>query len=207
MFPENNKMNLTFAALFACFVAIVSGHNVLLPPNGKRCFFETLKKDDELAVSFQFGDRNAQSTTQLAGDFWITSPSGKVVKQQNDISHGDISTKATENGKYGYCFSNERSSITTKDVSFNIHGVIYVDATDTNADTLEASVRRLSTLTVDVKNEQSYIVVRERTHRNTAESTNDRVKYWSIFQLIVVVANSVFQIYYLKRFFEVKSVI
>lgn len=45
--------------------------------------------------------------------------------------------------------------------------------------------------------------MRERVHRNTAESTNNRVKWWSIFQMAVVVAEGVFQVWWLKRFFEV----
>ena len=49
-----------------------------------------------------------------------------------------------------------------------------------------------------MKDEQEYIVVRERTHRNTAESTNDRVKWWSILQAIVLFAVVAWQVYYLK---------
>jgi hypothetical protein len=64
-------------------------------------------------------------------------------------------------------------------------------------------VRQLSELVSQVKDEQGYIVVRERTHRNTAESTNARVKWWSIFQLLVLSANGGFQVWWLKRFFEV----
>lgn len=45
--------------------------------------------------------------------------------------------------------------------------------------------------------------MRERTHRNTAESTNARVKWWSIFQLGVLLGEGVFQVWWLKRFFEV----
>ncbi|ODV93719.1 hypothetical protein PACTADRAFT_51480 [Pachysolen tannophilus NRRL Y-2460] len=182
-------------------------HNVLLPANGKMCFFEKLKKNDELAVTFQIGDRNSASAEQLVADFWITSDSGQVIKQLTDVSHGDISIRAVRPGKYTYCFSNEKSSVTTKDVSFNVHGVVYVDFNDKNSDNLDVAIRKLTELTYDVKNEQSYIVVRERTHRNTAESTNSRVKWWSVFQLLVVIANSMFQIYYLKRFFEVKTVV
>ncbi|CCH43114.1 Endosomal protein P24B [Wickerhamomyces ciferrii] len=195
--------------LFTLFtlLSIVTAHNVLLPSNGKRCFFEELKKNDELALSFQYGNRDSRATDQLTGDFWITSPSGRILKQEVGVSHGDVQIKASDSGKYGYCFSNEYSSIDTKDVSFNIHGVVYIDVNDPESNSLDAAVRRLSVLASEVKNEQGYIVVRERTHRNTAESTNDRVKYWSIFQLIVVAANAVFQIYYLKRFFEVKSVV
>ena len=65
------------------------------------------------------------------------------------------------------------------------------------------SVRRLSEALAQVKDEQSYIVLRERVHRNTAESTNARVKWWSIFQLAVLIGEGIFQVWWLKRFFEV----
>jgi len=67
------------------------------------------------------------------------------------------------------------------------------------------TVRRLSEALAQVKDEQSYIVVRERVHRNTAESTNARVKWWSIFQLAVLIGEGVFQVWWLKRFFEVSQ--
>lgn len=64
-------------------------------------------------------------------------------------------------------------------------------------------VKKLSELLAQVRDEQSYIVMRERTHRNTAESTNGRVKWWSIFQLGVLLGEGIFQVWWLKRFFEV----
>lgn len=65
------------------------------------------------------------------------------------------------------------------------------------------AVKTLMELVTQVKDEQSYIVMRERTHRNTAESTNGRVKWWSIFQLGVLIGEGIFQVWWLKRFFEV----
>ena len=65
------------------------------------------------------------------------------------------------------------------------------------------TVKQLTELLNQVKDEQGYIVVRERTHRNTAESTNARVKWWSIFQLGVLLGEGIFQVWWLKRFFEV----
>ncbi|KAF6015632.1 hypothetical protein HII12_000792 [Brettanomyces bruxellensis] len=188
------------------FSQLIEAHIALLPPRGKECFYENLKAQDELVVTFQVGDRDAEATEQLTADFWVT-PSGRIMRSLNDQSHGTIQIKAEENGKHTYCFSNEDSSMKTKDVSFNVHGVVYVDVNDNSDDNLESSARKLLELVYDVKNEQNYIVVRERTHRNTAESTNSRVKYWSVLQLIVVVLNSIFQVLYLKRFFEVKSAI
>lgn len=135
------------------------------------------------------------------------SPNGQVIRSENEMDHGDIQLKATSSGKYKYCFSNEKSGRVDLDVSFNIHGVLYIDVNDPKSDSLDYAIQRLNQLTNDVKAEQNYLVIRERTHRNTAESTNSRVKWWSVFQLIVVAVNSLFQIYYLKRFFEVKSVV
>lgn len=190
------------------FGLLASAHNVLLPAYGRRCFFEELNKGDELSISFQFGDRDPQSSHQLRGDFFIYSPQGnEVLESFKDASHGEVTLKAPTKGKYPYCFSNENSNVDTKDVTFNIHGTIWVDIDDPNSNSIESSVRRLSKLIKEVEDEQSYIVIRERTHRNTAESTNDRVKWWSVFQLGVVVVNSLFQIYYLKRFFEVTSLV
>lgn len=63
---------------------------------------------------------------------------------------------------------------------------------------IERAIRLLASGLQSVKDEQEYIVVRERTHRNTAESTNSRVKWWSILQSVVLFAVCGWQIYYLK---------
>jgi hypothetical protein len=76
----------------------------------------------------------------------------------------------------------------------NIRRGVYIDS---------SAVKQMSELVAQVKDEQSYIVVRERTHRNTAESTNARIKWWSIFQLAVLIGQGFFQVWWLKRFFEV----
>jgi hypothetical protein len=63
---------------------------------------------------------------------------------------------------------------------------------------IEREIRALSNGLSAVKDEQEYIVLRERTHRNTAESTNDRVKWWSVVQAIVLFLVCAWQVYYLK---------
>lgn len=198
---------MRFLGLLLFLVSAVMAHNVALPPYGKQCFFENLKRNDELAVSFQVGSRDSHNAEQFVIDFFIITPNGQVKLKKTNLDHGDESIKADSDGKYQYCFSNEKTNRVDLDVSFNVHGVIYVDVNDPHSDSLEYAVQRLSQLTNDVKAEQGYLVIRERTHRNTAESTNSRVKWWSVFQILVVAANSLFQIYYLKRFFEVKSVV
>lgn len=66
---------------------------------------------------------------------------------------------------------------------------------------IEREIRSLANGLTSVKDEQEYIVVRERVHRNTAESTNARVKWWAVVQAIVLFAVVAWQVYYLKVHF------
>jgi len=133
----------------------------------------------------------------------IQNPSKAYEVYDRSVSSGDHSFNANHDGMYTYCFSNEHWSATSKEVSFNVHGIVYVPESDASADPLEKEIKQLSELVAQVKDEQGYIVVRERTHRNTAESTNARVKWWSIFQLGILAGNAVFSVWWTKRFFEV----
>lgn len=160
-----------------------------------------------MTVTFQVGDREFGSAGNLDIDFWISNPSGGYETESRSISNGDFSFTAKHDGKYVYCFGNENWGANTKEVSFNVHGIVYVSESDMPADPLDREVRRLSELLAQVKDEQQYIVMRERTHRNTAESTNSRVKWWNMFVIGIVVGESLFQVWWLRRFFEVKRVV
>ena len=58
-----------------------------------------------------------------------------------------------------------------------------------------------------VKHEQDYMNVRDKIHRVINESTNSRVVMWLFFEALVLVAMTLGQVYYLKRFFEVRRVV
>jgi hypothetical protein len=123
--------------------------------------------------------------------------------------------------------------------SFNVHGVIYVSGNGMFpqfflnerfnfvvdvVEPIEREIRKFAAGLGTVKDEQEYMMIRERTHRNTAESTNSRVKWWSILQSIVLFSVVGWQVWYLKvrsfhflvhiilicvvqSFFEVKRII
>ncbi|KIX04775.1 uncharacterized protein Z518_05645 [Rhinocladiella mackenziei CBS 650.93] len=192
-------------AAFAGWIGVGLAHNIQLKAHTRECFHEELHKDDKMTVTFQVGDREWGGSGNLDIDFYIIDPSGSYETQLHTVSSGDYSFEARMDGKYTYCFSNEVWSANSKEVSFNVHGIVYVPESEAPQDPLEAEVRQLSDLLAQVKDEQAYIVVRERTHRNTAESTNSRVKWWSIFQLGVLIGEGIFQVWWLKRFFEVNS--
>ncbi|PGH21510.1 hypothetical protein AJ80_03178 [Polytolypa hystricis UAMH7299] len=186
------------------WIGAVSAHNILLRAHSRECFHETLHKDDKMTVTFQTGDREFGGSGNLDINFWVEDPSGYRQYYKQAVSSDDYTFTAGRDGKYLYCFGNEAWSSNSKEVSFNVHGVVYVPESEMPTDPLEAEVKRLSEELTFVTSEQSYIVVRERTHRNTAESTNARVKWWSLFQLAIIIGEGVFQVWWLKRFFEVR---
>lgn len=65
----------------------------------------------------------------------------------------------------------------------------------------------LTTALTGVKHEQEYMTVRDRIHHGINEATNSRVVLWSVFEAVVLITMTIGQVYYLKRFFEVRRVI
>lgn len=199
--PYTQRLLTACLTLLTVIPLLVSTHLIEVPAGHKECFFEDLHKNDKMTVTYQVGGGG-----HLDIDFWLTDPEDRVLGKQVRQSTGSLSITAEKDGRHELCFSNQMSAVTDKMVSFNVHGVIYVSGDDIVAP-VEREIRSLANGLLAVKDEQEYIVVRERTHRNTAESTNSRVKWWSILQAIVLFSVVGWQVYYLKSFFEVKRVI
>lgn len=68
-------------------------------------------------------------------------------------------------------------------------------------------LKNLGNALTSVKHEQEYMHVRDRNHRAINESTNKRVVMWSFFESFVLLSMTIGQVYYLKRFFEVRRVV
>jgi hypothetical protein len=72
-------------------------------------------------------------TFQVAGgghldiDFWLNDPQGNHLWNVIKRDTGTFTFTATQGGKHEYCFSNAMSTVSSKTVSFNVHGVMYVE--------------------------------------------------------------------------------
>jgi hypothetical protein len=67
----------------------------------------------------------------------IQDPSNNYEHESKTVSSGDYSFEARRDGKYTYCFSNEHWSANSKEVSFNVHGIVYVPESDAPGDPLD----------------------------------------------------------------------
>jgi hypothetical protein len=68
----------------------------------------------------------------------IMNPVGEYQINERTVSNGDHSFTAVHDGKYAYCFGNQHWVANTKEVSFNVHGIVYVTESESAADPLEA---------------------------------------------------------------------
>ncbi|WBW75240.1 COPII-coated vesicle component Emp24 [Schizosaccharomyces osmophilus] len=195
-----NTIKLVF---WVSLFSIVFGHGIHLPPHQTECFYENLRTNDKMSVTYQ---------TNLGGDQLVSlsvyNPLNQLMHQEVPSAMSQYSFTVETPGKYKYCFKNDALDNEAKEVLFNVHGVIYVSDEDLEANNpLIGKVRNLHDTISRVKSEQEYFLARERVHRDTAESTNDRVKWWSILQTVILLSVCGFQIIYLKRLFEVKRVV
>ena len=72
---------------------------------------------------------------------------------------------------------------------------------------MEVEVLKVTDRLKDIQRELKYQNRREEQFRDTAESTNTRVMWWSILQMSIMLVSALFQSYHLKSFFEAKKLV
>uniref|UniRef100_A0A8C0A9V2 GOLD domain-containing protein n=1 Tax=Bos mutus grunniens TaxID=30521 RepID=A0A8C0A9V2_BOSMU len=72
---------------------------------------------------------------------------------------------------------------------------------------LHLRIQRLVEQVEKIQKEQEYQRRREEHFRQTSESTNQRVLWWSILQTLILVATGIWQMQHLKSFFKAKKLV
>jgi len=72
---------------------------------------------------------------------------------------------------------------------------------------VEAELRRLSEVANEIADEMDYLRTREMGLRDTNESTNERVKWFALGTMGMLVALGVWQVVYLRAYFRSKHLI
>lgn len=146
----------------------------------------------------------------------VTDPQHKFLKQDANIDTSSdevhrFSFTAGASGIYTVCFVNSHSDKTARVLLELKHGVEAKDYSEVakreHLMPVEKELRKMEDTVEEIHREMLYLQAREAAMRNTNESTNARVLWFSFLSILVLVGMGVWQVLHLKRFFRSKKLI
>eukprot|EP01062_Namystynia_karyoxenos_P066311 TRINITY_DN60274_c0_g1_i1.p2 TRINITY_DN60274_c0_g1~~TRINITY_DN60274_c0_g1_i1.p2 ORF type:complete len:195 (+),score=68.69 TRINITY_DN60274_c0_g1_i1:101-685(+) len=190
------------ALLCAALAWQAEGLTLKVEPRSEDCMEEAVEKDQPVAFAFQ-----VVAGGELDLDATVTDSAGQEYTWKGQ-SEGRREWKAPANGVFRVCLSNQMARWTPKWVSFYLSiGHSPNTARLEHLDPIEKTIIQLTEGLRHLQDEQKELRAVERVHRDTIEATNERILWWSGFEAAVLVAMGLFQVYYLKRFLEVRATI
>lgn len=139
---------------------------------------------------------------------------GETKVWESKLASTKIQHSANQIGTYALCFESTVDQIQTISFNIKVAAIGQQDAGDNkdfvtkeHTTSFQELVNRLEQRAGDIVDQQQYAITRESVHRDTAESTNARVMWWTVLEVSSLVLLAAFQVYYLRSFFEVKQIV
>jgi len=197
-----------------------------LEEGSSRCFIEEVPKDTLVVGKYRTEDATPGGAPQVAVGqpphdrmgvkVSVTDHEGTLILQRDMKPEGRFAFTSQTGGEHSVCFqtNSTRWFAAKRKLKFHLEmetGESAVDyeelAKQEHFSALEVSIRRLSDRLRDIRAEQNFQRNREAVFRNTSESTNSRVVWWSVVQTLILVATGMWQISHLKHFFKTKKLV
>jgi len=206
-------MRSAFASLL-CIVTSVSALHFYLDANQKRCFIEELPTDTVVEGHYRALEWSEQQQKYADNpDLGIIvevqeEPSGHVVVKTIGPLDGKFTFTSVEAGDHSICLStNYTSWFSHTHIRLYLDIVVGSTKADVETDRTHVSeiankVRDLNQKLEDIRREQQYQREREEDFRDLSEATNARAVWYSLAQIVVLVATCAWQLRHLKNFFE-----
>ncbi|XAR49396.1 hypothetical protein NMG60_11032583 [Bertholletia excelsa] len=183
-----------------------------LPPTGTKCVSEEIQNNVVVLADYVvISEDHSHPTPTIAVK--VTSPYGNNLHHQENVTYGQFAFTTKEAGNYLACFwvdGHHKGG----DVSVNLEWKTGIAAKDWESvarkekiEGVELELRKLEGAVQAIHENLIYLKSKEAEMRIVSETTNSRVAWFSILSLGVCIAVSVFQIWYLKRYFQKKKLI
>lgn len=166
------------------------------------CFREHVEKD--VPMSFQF---RVTAGGKLDVNVDVFDGSGRKLHNWEGATEGHYNVRGdASNTRFKFCFGNKMAKFTPKWVNFYTHkGVHSSVGRKEDVDPVEARILDLSAKMQDLRDTHDALRQEEKEHRATIEDANERVWMWSFMELFAMVLMGCVQVFFLKRFLEVRT--
>ena len=184
-------------------------------PGETMCVSEEVMKDElavgEYSVPTDAATGLSQVSVHVTGPTPLkTGGASKTFYSKAQATAGKFALTGLETGSHKVCFRSKAPAARRVELSINV-GVSAKDfetvAKKAHLNPLEAELNRLLDSATEIHDEQLFMRSREEELRNTNESTADRIKYFSISTIIVLMVLGAWQIVALKSFFKSKKLV
>jgi hypothetical protein len=200
---KNMRASIVLGGLIAASTVGAFPLTVKVPANGIECFYGQVH-----TVGIQIGfSYSVQSGGAFDIDMTIRSPDGNVVERQERSREGEFGFRATHIGEYEFCFSNDMSTFSDKTVEFDIQidsdikAVLPPSVGDRDTERVEQYVTSLEDQANDLIRSLQYYKTRNNRNQSTVKSTEARIFYFSVFEVLLMVGMGLLQVTIVQLFF------
>lgn len=204
-----NELIVTIVAAISLFEN-VAGIKFNLQPNSQKCL-----RDEMNANMLVVGEYEVSAMPGQVIDYEVRDTKSHILSKKDDISKGKFSFTSEIFDVYELCFiskvpANVRGM--AQEVSVNVKKGVETKSYEGIAEAaklkpLELELKKLEDLSDAIVQEFALMRKREEEMRDTNESTNNRVLFFSIFGMCCLLGLATWQVLYLRRYFIAKKLI
>jgi hypothetical protein len=192
--------------LLSFLLAIASAIPLTLkvPANDRQCLYADVDQL-ESKVGFYFA---VQAGGAFDIDVAILSPAGKVLYNEPKEKQGEFSFAASEVGEYQFCFSNDMSTFAEKSIEFEIivdssslKAELPINTGEKETNKVESSILSIESRASNLLRTLQYYKTRNNRNESTVKSTESRIFWFSIFELLLMVGMAGLHVIIVQLFF------
>merc|ERR1712076_229680 len=209
--------------LFFVFVAlpVAQGLYFHIGETERKCFIEEIPDETMVVGNYKvemfdkMQNKYVPTVSGLGMHVEVRDPDDKVIMSRTYAAEGRFTFTSHTAGEHIICLHSNSSAWfgggqlrVHLDIQVGEHANDYQQiAAKDRLTELQLRVRQLLDQVEQITKEQNYQRYREERFRQTSESTNSRVLWWSLGQTCILVVMGAWQMRHLKTFFEAKKLV
>ncbi|KAK4472623.1 hypothetical protein MN116_003858 [Schistosoma mekongi] len=211
-------MHYTYLVAFSLCIGFSQSIFFHMKETEERCFLEDVPEDTLVAGNYKLlasKDKHFERSKDLGVKVKVIDPYDQILLDRVYSSEGRFVFTAHRPGEYKICISSDSGAWfggsqlrVHLDIQVGDHALNYQEiATKDRLNDIQLRVRQLLDQVQSIAKDQNYQRVREENFRRLSESTNQRVTWWSVAQLILLICIGFWQMRHLRAFFQAKKLV